>query len=589
MSYDKIEVLSEMEHIRNAPSMYIGSTKDPTHLVEEVLDNALDEVLAGHATTVAIKIDGDQIFICDNGRGIPINNDIPITISTKLFSGGKFKGKKTVYKITTGRHGVGLVAVNFLSTQFVLDIYRDEKHFRAVFKNGFLETKTLENFNKYPPFSTGILFVPDSNIFETTKVNLDRIRERLLYASLFTDAMFILLVNDKQEFIKLTKDSFLEAYMFHERDVERTKILSFESKVKEEKFGVDFSFALHGNMSPRIIGGVNLLPIHSGEHINTFKTIYKTEILKFAKKNRINFTNEDDVFIGLRAFVNVFLEEVEFGGQNKTSLTNRSDYFDKFKLESYIRKIISENEQIFIKILKHQKDYRQHLDYKTKTKRGAKKGFSEFTKLRDCLDSDGELFIVEGDSAAGGLVECRNPKRHAIFPLKGKPPLFNSKTLLKNKEVKELVQALGTGIGPHFNIDNLRYSRIIIATDADPDGGHIFCLTTMILYKILPEIIKQKFVYLALTPLYAISDVNKKIFVPLWTEEDLKQARNQKKNIIRIKGLGEMSPWQLKQVLIDENHRRLIPIEYPSDPKAVEKLFIDSGEKRLLLQEMGNG
>lgn len=583
MAYNKIEVLSEKEHIRNAPAMYIGSTKTPTHLVEEVLDNALDEVLAKHASTVAIRINDSEITIVDDGRGIPINDDIPLTICTKLFSGGKFKGKKKDYKITTGRHGVGLVAVNFLSTKFNIEIYRDNKRYYAEFKNGELIKKELTDFNEKKPFSTGITFSPDPKIFETLNVDIDRINERLLYASLFTEGMFILLVNNEKKFIQLNKDEFLKTHMFNEKDTIITDIFSLNSKVKGESFSVDFAFA-EGNISPRIIGGVNLLPIHNGEHILAFKNAYKTEILKFAKRNKIKFLDENDIFIGLRAFVNVLLEEVEFGGQNKGVLSNRTDYFNRFKIHEHIKTVIEENAEAFKKILKYQKDYRSHLEHNRKIKTKIKKGSTKFTKLRDCLNLSGELFIVEGDSAAGGLIECRDPKKHAVFPLKGKPPLFTSKTILKNNEISELIEALGSGIGNQFNIDNLKYDKIIISTDADADGGHIFCLVTMFFYKFLPDIIKENKLYYVVTPLYAISDVNKKIFIPLWTNEELEKARKENKHIIRIKGLGEMSPWQLKQVLIDEHSRRLIPIEYSNDIN-IEKLFTDSQSKRDLINE----
>ena len=220
---------------------------------------------------------------------------------------------------------------------------------------------------------------------------------------------------------------------------------------------------------------------------------------------------------------------------------------------------------------------------KIKTSPNGKRVSTKFTKLRDCSGAAGELFIAEGESASGGLVDCRDPRKHAILPLKGKiPSAANAKDILKNKEISELIGSLGTGVGPQFDITSLKYDKIICATDADDDGLHIFALLTLALAILVPDIIKNGHYYYAETPLYAINEKNN--FVPLWTQDEIKKAKDDNKTLIRIKGLGEMNPDQLKVVLINEKTRRLIPVTYTSDIDKMTKLFSDSNEKRKLLE-----
>jgi DNA gyrase/topoisomerase IV subunit B len=208
---------------------------------------------------------------------------------------------------------------------------------------------------------------------------------------------------------------------------------------------------------------------------------------------------------------------------------------------------------------------------------------TKFTKLRDCSGAAGELFIAEGESAAGGLVTCRDPRKHAILPLKGKiPSAATAKDILKNEEIGELIGSLGTGVGPAFDISCLKYDKIICSTDADDDGLHIFSLLTMAIAILVPDIMKNGHYYYAQTPLYAINERN--LFIPLWTNEDIIKAKAEGRTLIRLKGLGEMNPDQLKTVLIDEKTRKLIPITYTSNIDKMIKLFADANEKRKLLE-----
>jgi len=243
------------------------------------------------------------------------------------------------------------------------------------------------------------------------------------------------------------------------------------------------------------------------------------------------------------------------------------------------------NPDILEQLLEQFQEYRHRLDYKKlKAGNSNKRAFTKFTKLRDCTSNKGELFICEGDSAGGGLIECRNPKLHAVFPLKGKIPCAAaSKDILKNKEISELIRAIGTGVGTSFDISKLRYEKIVCCTDADADGDHIAALLILAFALLVPEIIKQGHFYVAKTPLYAIND--KKTFLPLWTEEELTKAKAENRRILRCKGLGELNPNQLQTFTTNEKTRSLINVQFPDDLTPIIKLFTDVESKRALLME----
>ena len=242
---------------------------------------------------------------------------------------------------------------------------------------------------------------------------------------------------------------------------------------------------------------------------------------------------------------------------------------------------------MFYIILEHLEAYRKKMDSKKITKSvEGRKASTKFTKLRDCTSNvDCELFICEGDSAAGGLISCRNPSKHAVLPLKGKiPSAVTKKDILKNKEITELIQSQGTGFGKDFDIARLKYQKIIISTDADPDGGHIGSLLIMVYAILMPEIIQGGYLYIARTPLYAINE--KTTFIPIWDDESLEAARVEKRNITRFKGLGELNPDQLKICLINEDTRKLIPVTWSNDLQKIVNLFLSSAEKLRLMEEM---
>lgn len=582
-----ISVMDEIEHIRLNAGMYIGETSNPVHLVEECLDNALDEAIGGHANIIAVNINTKQNIFCiiDNARGMPFDNDIAITIATKMFSGGKFKGTKTAYDVAAGKHGIGLVAVNALSSHFMIEIYRDNKHAKYVFENAILKEKSIEEFKDQKPFSTKIQFSPSKKYFESLIPNIDKLRKRLLISSVeIPTCSFVLNYDKKREIIKLTKEEFFKSHCMT-GDKETSPVINITSMDNKEKYDVTFGYSFDGPITPKVISSVNLLPVESGgTHVNLFFDMIKDLFIAKGKKLNLKFTPQD-CLCGLRIYFSLYLKEPDLSGQIKDKLINRKEYFTKLvvKLKSQMDSYFNNNPEVLDVILSYFVEIRRKADSKhVKGEKHGRRSSTKFTKLRDCSSSHGELFIVEGESAGGGFIDCRDPKIHAVFPLKGKiQSITNKKDILQNKEVGELIQALGCGIGPDFDITKLKYDKVICAVDADEDGSHIFCLLTMILATLLPEIIKAGKYYLALTPLYGSTKGKK--FTPLWNKKEVEDAQKRKDPVGRFKGIGELNPWQLRICAIDEDTRRLIKIEYTENFDAILDYFKDVQKRRDLL------
>jgi len=584
-----VRVLEEVEHIRLNPAMYIGDTQNPVHLIEEALDNALDEALAGYAKIIAVIIDTKQnkFSVLDDGRGIPIENDTPIIVSRKLFSGAKFRDQKNAYEISSGLHGVGLVAVNGLSSSYTVEIYRDGKHAKFDFIDANLKKSHIEKFTETRPFSTKIEFIPDKKFFETLSPDIKRIRKRLTTAAaeMPVDISCILVVDDDKEIFQLTEEThFLETCIDQQKDL---KMRKFIANIKPESFEILMAYEEDSTITPRIMSSVNLLPVDSGgSHINAFLDMLKDFYITKGKKLNYEF-QPNDCFCGLRLYLILKMIDPRFAGQTKEKVTNAKSDFDKFikvlriQFDEYSEKYPDEINAD----LERFQEYRKKQDSKKLQLNGtgSKRASARFTKLRDCTSRFGELFIVEGDSAGGSIIISRDPKIHAVLPLKGKsiPNITTKKKILENKEVGELVKAIGTGLPPNFDISKLRYDKLICATDADHDGAHIACLVTMLVAILLPDIIKAGKYFIAQTPLFAINE--KKAFIPLWNDEQLEKARKEKRNIQRYKGLGEMNPEELKVCLLDEPTRHLIPIKYSDNIEELVKLFSSAIEKRELV------
>lgn len=585
-----IKVLEEVEHIRLNPGMYIGETSNPVHLIEEALDNALDEALAGHATIVAVVINTKENLysVLDNGRGIPLEDNTPVVISSKLFSGGKFQGKKTAYEISSGLHGVGLVAVNALSSEYKVEVYRDKQYGVFEFKETKLKHSKIEPHKGEMPFSTKIQFKPDKKYFESLKPDLKRIRNRLTTASaeMSKNIQFVLKVNEKQEVFNL---SVIDHFVMGCLSDKNSKITAhtLASHHKPEKFEVIFAYEANGPVAPKMMSSVNLLPVaQGGSHVNAFHDTLRNFFTAKAKKYGFRF-HPNDSLLRLRAYIMLSLVDPKFSGQTKDSLINVKTYFEKFMKEfrTQLEQFATQQEPMLKEYLERFHEYRTKLESKKLTKTGnGRRAATKFTKLRDCVSRNGELYIVEGDSAGGSIIQTRDAKRHAILPLRGKsiPNVTTKKNILENKEVRELVTAMGTGVDTHFNLSKLRYDKIICATDADHDGNHIACLVTMVMGILMPEVIKAGRYFIAQTPLFAINEG--KTFIPLWSDKELEDAKSKGRKITRFKGLGELSPHQLKICLLDEQTRNLMPIEYSNDIDSLVKLFSSASEKRALIE-----
>ncbi len=587
-SSSDIKTLSDIESVQVNPDQYIGSTENPTHLIEEALDNSLDEAQTGNVTIIAVNIDTtNNVFsVIDNGRGIPITDNVPKLISTKLHSGAKFRGSKTAYEISSGLHGVGLVTLAALSEFYTIEVYRDNSYGIWKFTDSKSRRTKIVPFDGKKPFSTKISFSPSKKYFESLIPDINRIKRRLTIASaeMSHNMSFILNVDGKQEVLKLSLMDYFKSSCITKGE-EFGKIAYFKTLQEPEEFNVILTYVNKGSVTPRSLSSVNLLPVDDGgTHINILYELLRDLFVERGKKLEYQF-QASDTLIGLRAYLMLSLKEPRFGGQTKSKLTNRKTYFEYFKkqlkkqLESYFNKHVEHLEEL----LQQFQEYRQKLDAKKVAPKTGARASTRFTKLRDCTSRLGELFVAEGESASGGLVECRDPRKHAILPLRGKiPSAATKKEILKHKEISELIMSLGTGWGPDFDLKGLKYSKIICATDADEDGLHIFCLLTLALAVLVPEVIKAGRYYYAQTPLYAINEKNN--FVPLWSDEEVSKAKSENKKLLRAKGLGELNPDQLKKVLVDESTRRLIPITYTKDLTKMKKLFTDSQEKRKLLK-----
>lgn len=584
-----VRVLKEVEHIRLNPGMYIGDTSNPVHLIEEALDNALDEALAGYAKIIAVVIDTklNKFSVLDDGRGIPLSDNTPVIISSKLFSGAKFHDKKSAYQICSGLHGIGLIAVNALSKEYRVEVYRNNQHATYFFQNSKLKKTKIEDYKGDLPFSTKIEFIPNKKFFHKLDPDLKRIRSRLTTASaeMPDDLRFVLSIDDKQEVFKLNiHNHFIQSTLTSTDNVEITSLLS---EKKPEKFQVLFTYEPTGQVSPKIISSVNLLPVdNGGSHIGSFWDTLKDFFLTKGKKHGFDF-QPNDVFFRLRAYLMLSMVEPKFSSQAKDKLINHRNDFHRFEkdFKKQLELFALEKEHVLVDYLERFQEYRRKLDAQKLRKNGTggRRASTQFTKLRDCTSRSGELYIVEGDSAGGSIIQSRDPRLHAILPLKGKsiPNVTTKKSILDNKEVGELIRAIGTGIDPQFDLSKMRYEKIICATDADHDGNHIACLVTMAIAILLPEIIREGRYFIAQTPLFAINE--KKTFIPLWNDKMLEKARSKGRNIQRYKGLGEMNPAQLKISLLDEGTRNLNPIKYSENINDLVKLFSSAEEKRKLV------
>ena len=591
----QIVEMSQLDHIRHNPSMYIGSTDDVTPLLFELFDNAVDEALAGFAKIIGVFIDNKSgiIKVLDSGRGfpfqqsLPIDQDPPVLACTKLFTSGKFKkgDADSAYKISSGLHGVGITSIYALSDWMKMEIYRNGIHATYDFKSDGSVTRSQESFEGNQPFSTKVEFKPNAQYFTSTKVNLQAVEERIkIVIANYPDLTMIFRVDGKDQVIGGGTETDLIEQLLSKKIEEW---FSFDVKnPNSELCHVKFGWEPGTYGVPKILTAVNLVRVHEGVHVNKLYNILRDIFTAFAKKHKYQF-NKDDCLQGIRIYLNLHIIKTAFAAQVKTKLETAADIGIMDGLEAQIKTYFQKDETLLLELMDRFQAYRNALQNKKLVNvksSGGRRSSSKFTKLRDCSEPMGELIIGEGDSAVGGLIQFRDPKKHAILPLRGVIPnalTMDKKKLQDNAEVKDIIQAVGTGILTECNIANLRYSKIIIATDADPAGHWIASLLIILFASLMPDVIKNGHLYICRTPLYGVH--RGKQFIPLWRPEDVEEVRLKGEHISRYKGLGEFQPSELKVFTLDESTRVLLPVGWSDKTENLFELFTSAVQKRKLV------
>ena len=589
---DQIQILEGLEAVRKRPGMYIGSTsiRGLHHLVYEIVDNAVDEALAGFCDVIDVKIQEDNsITVIDNGRGIPVGINhkagIPAVevVFTILHAGGKFGGGGN--KVSGGLHGVGASVVNALSEWLEVTIYHEGKVYRQRYERGKTIYK-LKVIGDCDPEKTGTMvsFLPDKEIFEETIFDFDTLKQRFREMAFLTKGLKIRLTDERGE-KELVKEFHYEGgikefvtYLNRSKEALYPEIIYCEGM----KDGVAVEVAMQHNDSynETTYGFVNNITTpEGGTHVVGFRNALTKTFNDYAKKNKLLKENEklagEDIREGLTAIISVKIEEPQFEGQTKQKLGNSEargavDAVVSRTLEIFLEQNPSVAKTIVEKSVLAQRARDAARKARDLTRRkSALEGLSLPGKLADCTDKDPkncEIYIVEGDSAGGSAKTARSRATQAILPLRGKILNVEKARLDRiygNAEIKAMITAFGTGIHEDFDISKLRYHKIIIMTDADVDGAHIATLMLTFLYRFMPELIKQGYVYLAQPPLYKI-EKNKKI----WYAYDDKEldnilteiGRDGNNKIQRYKGLGEMDADQLWETTMDPERRVLLRV-----------------------------
>ena len=590
---DQIQILEGLEAVRKRPGMYIGSTSSRGlhHLVYEIVDNAVDEALAGFCTEIQVVINPDNsITVVDNGRGIPVGINhkavIPAVevVFTILHAGGKFGGGG--YKVSGGLHGVGASVVNALSTWLEVTICREGKVYKQRYERG----KTmypLKEIGVCDPGQTGttVVFLPDSEIFEETVYDYDILKQRLREMAFLTKGLKIVL-RDTREGMEREKTFHYEGgirefvgYLNRSKEALYPEIIYCEG----QQNGVSVEVAMQHNDSytENCYGFVNNINTpEGGTHIVGFRNALTKTFNDYARKNKLLKDSEpnlsgDDIREGLTAIVSVKIENPQFEGQTKQKLGNSEargavDSVVSKQLEIFLEQNPSVAKVTVEKSVLAQRAREAARKARDLTRRkSALDNMSLPGKLADCSDKNPEnceIYIVEGDSAGGSAKTARNRVTQAILPLRGKILNVEKARLDKiysNAEIKAMITAFGTGIHEDFDISKLRYHKIIIMTDADVDGAHIATLLLTFLYRFMPELIKQGYVYLAQPPLYKV-EKNKKVWYA-YDDDELNRilteiGRDGNNKIQRYKGLGEMDADQLWETTMDPEKRILLKV-----------------------------
>ena len=606
----QIQVLEGLEAVRKRPGMYIGSTgaRGLHHLVYEIVDNSIDEALAGYCKNIHVTICKDNsIMVEDDGRGMPVDKHpkmgIPAVevIHTILHAGGKFGGGG--YKVSGGLHGVGASVVNALSTHMEVEIKRNGKIYRQCYEKGKTVTP-LEVIGESKKTGSKTTFWPDPQIFETTVFDYDTLQHRLREMAFLNKGIKIVF-KDEREGQKKSETFHYEGgikefvqFINQNKDPIHQDIIYFE--IVKENCEVEVAMQYTDSYSELVLGYANNInTTDGGTHIVGFKSALTRIFNDYGKKAKILKDNDslsgDDVREGLTAIVSVKLEEPQFEGQTKAKLGNPDirgfvETSTNENLMAFLEENPSQAKVILEKCIKAARAREAARKARDMTRRkGALDSFSLPGKLADCSDKDPaqcEIFLVEGDSAGGSAKDGRDRKRQAILPLRGK--ILNVEKarldrILSSDEIKNMITAFGCGIGEDFNVDKLRYHKIIIMTDADVDGAHIRTLLLTFFYRYMRPLIEGGYVYAAQPPLYQVKK-GKDVYYTYSEEEQGRLMKSLddkpgKADIQRYKGLGEMDAEQLWDTTMDYEHRTLIQITIEDSAEADQTFSILMGDK----------
>tara|TARA_B100001059_G_scaffold5018_1_gene4203 strand:- start:4078 stop:5997 length:1920 start_codon:yes stop_codon:yes gene_type:complete len=604
-----IQVLKGLEAVKKRPGMYIGDTDDGSglhHMVFEVLDNCIDEAMAGHCSDIQVIINKDgSVTVQDNGRGIPVDVHKKEGVSaaelilTTLHSGGKFDDNS--YKVSGGLHGVGVSVVNALSKKLLLEVHRDGGEYFQEYSEGKPKAK-LKKIKKSSSTGTKITFYPSDKIFTTTDFEIEKIYKRIQELS-FLNAGVSINVEDKRsgKSRKFKNNGGLSSYVAHLKGRKQTVSEIFECSATENDVGVEIAMQWTESYSENVLCYTNNIPQKDGgTHLAGFRGSLTRVLKSFIKKENAKKSPTDllgeDVREGLIAIISVKVPDPKFSSQTKEKLVSSevesvvsavfNKYFNEFLLENP-----KDSMSIIAKVSEAALAREAARKAREMTRR---KGVLEIAglpgKLADCQEKDptlSEIYIVEGDSAGGSAKQGRNRKNQAILPLKGK--IINVEKaridkVLASAEVGTLIKALGCGIGEEdFDINNLRYHRIIIMTDADVDGSHIRTLLLTFFYRQMYEIVDNGHIYIALPPLYKITKGKEFIYASDEKEKDdaiksLSKNGTRGLEVQRYKGLGEMNPEQLWTTTMDPVNRRMMRVEIKDVQDANESFEILMGD-----------
>jgi DNA gyrase subunit B len=606
-SAEKITVLKGLEAVRRRPAMYIGDVgkRGLHHLVYEVVDNSVDEALAGYCSKIKVVLHADNsVTVDDNGRGIPVDvhkgekKPALEVVMTVLHAGGKFD--KGTYKVSGGLHGVGVSVVNALSEWLVAEVYRDQKIYRQEYARGVTKTK-LQVVGNTRRRGTRISFLPDATIFNSLSFEYSVIAERLRELAYLNKNLEITLIDErepepKKEVFKYRGGlSDFVKYLDAHSQLLHNKIITITRE--DGEVPVDVAIRYNAGYNENILTFVNNInTVEGGTHLSGFRSALtrglnyyaqKNQLIKVKKGEKLSLSGED-FREGLTAIISVKVAEPQFEGQTKTKLGNGDvkGIVDAIVYEG-LQEFLEQNPPIARKIIEKAvlaarsrhaaRKARELIRRKTALGNTALPG-----KLADCSNRDPalcELFLVEGDSAGGSAKQGRDRRFQAILPLRGK--VINAEKaridkLLSNNEIQAIITALGTGFGgdtdedgrnpTDFDINKLRYHKIIIMTDADVDGSHIRTLLLTFFYRKMPELITNGHIYLAMPPLFRIRQGKKELYAYDENERDLlaerlrKENKSQKIEFQRYKGLGEMNPEQLWITTMDPDRRTLLKV-----------------------------